>query len=79
MNHVYLTRNDTDKNMHRFYQMYITPTLLGDWSLIREWGRVGSPGTVRKNWFDTEEQAVNEGLRILKTKQTKGYQTIFLH
>ena len=79
MNHVYLTRNDTDKNMHRFYQMYITPTLLGDWSLIREWGRVGSPGTVRKNWFDTEEQAVNEGLRILKAKQTKGYQTIILH
>ena len=79
MNHAYLIRNDTDKNMHRFYQMYITPTLLGDWSLIREWGRVGSPGTVRKNWFDTEEQAVNEGLRILKTKQTKGYQTIILH
>lgn len=62
--------------MHRFYQLYITPTLFDDWSLIREWGRIGSPGTVRKNWFDTEKQAVEAGLIIMKNKQKKGYQAI---
>jgi predicted DNA-binding WGR domain protein len=76
MIHVYLIRNDTDKNMHRFYQLYITPALLGEWSLVREWGRIGSPGTVRKNWFETEEQAVAEGMRVLKGKLKKGYRTI---
>ncbi len=62
--------------MYRFYQMYVTPALLGEWSLVREWGRVGSPGTIRKSWFDTEAQACEAGLDVLKTKLKKGYQMI---
>jgi len=31
----------------------VLPTLFGDWSLVREWGRIGSPGTVKKDWFET--------------------------
>ncbi len=57
MTHIYLERHDPDKNLHRFYQMFVTPGIFGDWSLVREWGRVGSPGTVRKDWFDSEEEA----------------------
>ncbi|WP_233144572.1 WGR domain-containing protein [Methyloprofundus sedimenti] len=49
MNRAYLEQYDNDKNMHRFYQMHVTPGLFNEWSLIREWGRVGSPGTVRKD------------------------------
>ena len=49
MQRIYLERHDAAKNKHRFYQMYVTPGIFGDWSLVREWGRVGSPGTVRKN------------------------------
>ncbi len=25
MNHIYLERHDPDKNLHRFYQMFVTP------------------------------------------------------
>jgi len=57
MKHIYLERHDPDKNLHRFYQLFVTPGIFGDWSLVREWGRRGSPGTVRKDWFDTEEEA----------------------
>lgn len=64
--------------MHRFYQMHIAPTLFNEWSLIREWGRIGSPGTIRKDWFDTEEEAVTAGQEIIDSKQKKGYQTIVL-
>ena len=53
MKHIYLERHDPDKNLHRFYQLFITPGIFGDWSLVKEWGRAGSPGTVRKDWFDT--------------------------
>ncbi|MDD5319503.1 MAG: WGR domain-containing protein [Methylococcales bacterium] len=42
MNRIYLVRHDAAKNMHRFYQMYVTPGIFDDWSLVREWGRVGS-------------------------------------
>jgi predicted DNA-binding WGR domain protein len=74
MNHVYLERHDNKDNMHRFYQMFVTPGLFDDWSLIKEWGRVGSPGTVRKEWYDCEEAAVLAGQKIKNNKVKKGYQ-----
>ncbi|OAI21477.1 polymerase [Methylomonas lenta] len=74
MNHIYLERHDTDKNLHRFYQMFVTPGIFGDWSLVREWGRVGSPGTVRKDWFCCEEDALAAENKLVANKGKKGYQ-----
>ena len=76
MNYIYLVRHQPDKNMHRFYQMLVMPSLFGDWSLIREWGRVGSPGTVRKDWFVTKLEAINALQKLYKNKQNKGYKEI---
>lgn len=76
MKHIYLERHDPDKNLHRFYQMYVTPGIFSDWSLVREWGRVGSPGTVRKDWFDSEEETITAGQKLSEIKQKKGYQLI---
>lgn len=73
MDHVYLEKRQPAVNMHRFYQMFITPGLLGEWSLVREWGRVGSPGTVRKDWFESEADAVAAGQKLLEAKLKKGY------
>lgn len=73
MNHVYLERHNDKDNLHRFYQMFVTPGLFDDWSLIKEWGRVGSPGTVRKEWFHTEEKAVSARQSICEAKVKKGY------
>jgi predicted DNA-binding WGR domain protein len=76
MKPVYLERHDPDKNLHRFYQLFITPGIFGDWSLVKEWGRAGSPGTVRKDWFDTEMEAQIAGQKLCAEKQKKGYRTI---
>ena len=76
MNRIYFVRHDAAKNMHRFYQMYLAQGLLGEWSLIREWGRVGSPGTMRKDWFETEEEAITARQTLYDAKQKKGYQTV---
>lgn len=78
MNHIYLERHDHDKNLHRFYQMFVTPGIFGDWSLVREWGRVGSPGTVRKDWFDSEDEAVSAEISLSHAKQKKGYQSVLV-
>lgn len=75
MKHIYLERHDPDKNLHRFYQLFVTPGIFGDWSLVREWGRAGSPGTVRKDWFDTEEEACVAGEKLKAIKEKKGYQS----
>ena len=52
-----LTRSDPSRNMHRFYAMQLWPTLFGEWALVAEWGRIGSPGKMMRQAFQTEELA----------------------
>lgn len=37
-------RIDPTRNMARFYALAIEPTLFGDLSLVRHWGRIGTKG-----------------------------------
>lgn len=73
MNAFYLERHDPARNMARFYRITVVPTLFGDWAVIREWGRIGSPGTLREAWFDSEEEALDESRKLLEKKQKRGY------
>jgi predicted DNA-binding WGR domain protein len=43
----FLTRIDPARNINRFYVVQVMPSLFGEWTVMREWGRRGSPGTVR--------------------------------
>ena len=73
MNHIYLERHDVKTNMHRFYQIFVLPGIFDEWSIIKEWGRVGSPGTVRKEWFATEQEAEVASQALSDKKIKKGY------
>jgi predicted DNA-binding WGR domain protein len=53
--------------------LQITPTLFGEWSLVREWGRIGSPGTVRLESFESEAQAYAEEQRTMRLRIRHGY------
>ncbi len=63
--------------MHRFYQMFVVLGLLDDWSLVREWGRAGSPETVRKDWFDSKEDAITASEKLRAIKEKRGYQPLY--
>lgn len=76
MTAVYLERVDPARNMARFYVITATPTLFGEWALIREWGRIGSPGTVKEAWFETVESAARAALKLRGQKQRRGYLAI---
>ena len=76
MSHIYLVRHEPDRNLHRFYQMFVTPGIFEEWSLIREWGRIGSPGTVRKDWYETEASAIEAYNKLYKIKLKKGYESL---
>jgi predicted DNA-binding WGR domain protein len=39
-----LTRIDAASNARGFYRMEIVWGLFGDWSVMREWGRIGQSG-----------------------------------
>jgi predicted DNA-binding WGR domain protein len=73
MTAIFLQRIDPERNMARFYRIAVTPTLFGDWALIREWGRIGSPGTVREIWYDDEAAARRAGELRVQQKLRRGY------
>jgi len=68
-----LTRIDPPNNVHRFYRMEVMPGLWGDWALVREWGRIGQPGQVRVDSYETEAAAKDARFDILMKKAKRGY------
>ena len=62
------------RNENRFYAMTAAPTLLGDWTLIREWGRRGSPGRLRHDPHRSVGDAITALLALKQQKLRRGYQ-----
>jgi len=70
---LHLERREPARNWLRFYNIAVMPTLLGGWALVREWGRIGQPGTVRETWFESESAAIEAGDRLRQRKERRGY------
>lgn len=70
---VCLRRIEAENNMQRFYALLVQPTLFGEWELVREFGRIGSPGRVMATPFPTETEAHAALNAIFVHKQAKGY------
>jgi predicted DNA-binding WGR domain protein len=52
----------------------VTPTLPGEWPLLREWGSSGLPGTVRSRTFACEEEARRAERAGIRRRERHGYQ-----
>lgn len=72
----YLQKIDPEKNQYRFYRMVVCQTLFGEWTLMREWGRMGSNGTQKSDFFLTEVQAQEALHTILIKKEKRGYKLL---
>jgi predicted DNA-binding WGR domain protein len=70
---IVLHKHVPERNQHRFYALEVTPNLFGAWSLIRSWGRIGTPGQQRIDWHDTQAAAEQACARLLQAKQRRGY------
>jgi predicted DNA-binding WGR domain protein len=70
---VLLIRSQPRRNMHRFYAIDIAPTLFGEWSVWRECGRLGQPGTLRTQTFEREADAAAAQDRGISRKLQRGY------
>ncbi|MBC2808215.1 WGR domain-containing protein (plasmid) [Rhizobium ruizarguesonis] len=73
---LYIERIDPDKNMARFYALSIEPSLFGETSLVRSWGRIGSRGQQKIHVFDSEAKAVDLLLALLRRKRSRGYRVL---
>jgi predicted DNA-binding WGR domain protein len=70
---VRLTKVMPERNQWRFYLMQTTPTLFGEWSLVREWGRIGSPGHVRLETHGSMDRAIQALVEARHAKERRGY------
>jgi predicted DNA-binding WGR domain protein len=69
----YLEKHDPAKNQSRFYNLLLLPNLFGEWTLYREWGRIGQGGKVRMEWFDSEDKASAALVALETAKRRRGY------
>ena len=69
----YLEKRDPTKNLARFYSLIVLPNLFGQWSLQREWGRIGQAGKVRTLHFPSQEDAMRALLKLETVKKRRGY------
>ena len=72
MGAVRLIRIDPDKNMARFYKLDVQPNLFGEWSLIAEWGQIGSPGRVQERPCSTMAEALGLFGQRRRMKERRG-------
>jgi predicted DNA-binding WGR domain protein len=72
----FLTRIDPTRNINRFYVVQVMPSLFGDWTVMREWGRRGSPGTVRLSSYQRRNEAETAERRTIRRRRQRGYTAI---
>lgn len=75
---LYIQRIDAERNMARYYTytLSIQPTLFGDVSVVRNWGRIGTRGREKVQLFSEREEAVTSFQQIARQKLRKGYRAV---
>jgi predicted DNA-binding WGR domain protein len=73
---IFLRRIEAPRNMHRFYSLYLQPDLFGGITIVKEWGRIGQPGTVRQEVYGDEAAAGAVLTARIAKKIKRGYRQI---
>lgn len=68
-----LDRIEPAANMSRYYVLSIQPTLWGEQSLVRHWGRIGGQGRSRIDLHRDETSAAEALETWLERKRRRGY------
>lgn len=69
----HLHRIDHTANMARFYAIVLQPTLFGEVSVLRSWGRIGTRGQAKIETFSTSLAAERQAALVEQRKRRRGY------
>lgn len=69
----YLEKRIPAKNIALFYRIAVLPNLFGEWTLYREWGRIGQSGRVRMDWFTDATEAKAALIALEASRRNRGY------
>ncbi len=68
-----MRRVDPSVNMNRFYSVELTKDLFGHIGVHRQWGRFGTWGRHRHDWFTSKTEAEYALSDLVKQKLARGY------
>lgn len=74
----YLEKHDPEQNQARYYRMSVTSNLFGEWTLEREWGRIGQGGRIRLDLFRSEAEAEQALSTLEGVKQRRSYEQVIV-
>ena len=61
----------------RYYQLLLQQDLLDGWTLVREWGKQGSSGRVKRDHFPCRNDALTALERIRDAQLSRGFRVVF--
>lgn len=64
---------EPERNMARFYVLALQPTLFGEVSLFRRWGRIGAAGQAMMETFEEASTASSALANLARIKSRRGY------
>jgi len=75
---IYLQLQPTEAGVIRFVHLILQEDLMGGWTLIRETGKQGSPGTIKREQYDSQDQAINAMMKWRDKNLSRGYKIAFV-
>ena len=75
---IYLQSQHPDTGVIRFVHLVLQEDLVGGWTLVRESGKQGSPGTIKSEHFDDQEQALEAIMKWRDKNIRRGYHVAFV-
>ncbi|MEJ2361926.1 MAG: WGR domain-containing protein [Gammaproteobacteria bacterium] len=75
---VYMQMIEDPDKAPRFYLLMLQEDLIDGWTLVREWGQQGSPGRVKKDHFDSRDDAEHALLKVRDAQLKRGYRVVYM-
>jgi len=68
-----LEKRDPAENVARYYSMSVLPNLFGEWTLRRDWGRIGQGGQTKSDLFKSRLEAQCALKKLVDAKRKRAY------
>ena len=75
---IYLQSQQNEQGVIRFVHLVLQEDLMGGWTVIRESGKQGSSGTIKREYFEEHEQALEAMMKWRDKNINRGYHVAFV-
>lgn len=75
---IYLQTDHHESDILRFVHLILQEDLVSGWTLVRESGKQGSPGTIKRQHFEDQNEAIEAMMKWRDKTIKRGYRVAFV-